>query len=292
MIDIAINKAAGLVEALSYIQRFHDKVVVVKVGGSIMDDDQTLSAILTDIVFMNYVGMSPILVHGGGKAINQAMEKAGLVPQMVQGRRYTDDRTIAIAEHVLCNQINKFIVNFIQSQGCEAMGLHSLSSVVLFAEKTYLNGEGGRRIDLGLVGEVKSVNARLLQLLVQADSIPVIATIARDEAGEKLNVNADTAAGAVAAAMKAEKLVVVSDTHGIRRDVNDPESRVSHINVSQISEMVGSGAITSGMLPKVEACVQALQGGVNKAHIIDGRIPHALLLEIYTEAGIGTEIVL
>jgi acetylglutamate kinase len=292
MIDVAINKAAGLVEALSYIQRFHDKVVVVKVGGSIMDDEQTLSAILTDIVFMNYVGMSPILVHGGGKAINQAMEKAGLVPQMVQGRRYTDERTIAIAEHVLCNQINKFIVNFIQSQGCEAMGLHSLSSVVLFAEKTYLNGDAGRRIDLGLVGEVKSVNARLLQLLVQADSIPVIATIARDEAGEKLNVNADTAAGAVAAAMKAEKLVVVSDTHGIRRDVNDPESRLSHLTVSQIEEMVKTGVITSGMLPKVESCVQALQGGVTKAHIIDGRIPHALLLEIYTEAGIGTEIVL
>ena len=147
--DDAISKAQGLVEALSYIQRFHDKVIVVKVGGSIMDDETALAAILTDIVFMNYVGMSPILVHGGGKAINQAMEKAGLVPQMVQGRRYTDERTIAIAEHVLCNQINKFIVNFIQSQGCEAMGLHSLSSVVLFAEKTYLQGDGGRRIDLG-----------------------------------------------------------------------------------------------------------------------------------------------
>jgi acetylglutamate kinase len=291
MID-AINKAAGLVEALSYIQRFHDKVVVVKVGGSIMDDEQTLSAILTDIVFMNYVGMSPILVHGGGKAINQAMEKAGLVPQMVQGRRYTDERTIAIAEHVLCNQINKFIVNFIQSQGCEAMGLHSLSSNVLFAEKTFLQGPEGRRIDLGLVGEVSSVNARLLQLLVQADSIPCIATIARDNAGGRLNVNADTAAGAVAAAMKAEKLVVVSDTHGIRTDPKDPASLVRHLTVNQIDEMVTSGAIGSGMLPKVEACVTALRAGVTKTHIIDGRIPHALLLEIYTEAGIGTEIVL
>jgi acetylglutamate kinase len=292
MMDAAISKAQALVEALSYIQRFTDKVIVVKVGGSIMDDETALAAILTDIVFMNYVGMSPILVHGGGKAINQAMEKAGLVPQMVQGRRYTDERTIAIAEHVLCNQINKFIVNFIQSQGCEAMGLHSLSSVVLFAEKTYLQGEGGRRIDLGLVGEVKSVNARLLQLLVQADSIPCIATIARDDAGEKLNVNADTAAGAVAAAMKAEKLVVVSDTHGIRADVNNPDSRISHLTVEQINEMVKNGTIGTGMLPKVEACVQALRGGVSKAHIIDGRIQHSLLLEIYTEAGIGTEIVL
>src|SRR5688572_27125652 len=221
MMDQAINKAAALVEALSYIQRFHNKTVVVKVGGSIMDDEAALAAILTDIVFMNYVGIQPILVHGGGKAINQRMEQAGLQPQWVQGRRYTDDRVLAIAEDVLCNSINRFIVNFVQAQGCEAMGLHSLSSNVLFAEKTYLAGEDGRRIDLGHVGEVKSVNARLLQLLVQADAIPVIATIARDHAGGKLNVNADTAAGAVAAAMRAEKLVVVSDTHGIRSDPKD-----------------------------------------------------------------------
>src|SRR3989337_2744428 len=139
-----------------------------------MDDDRALTELLTDIVFMNYVGMQPVLVHGGGKAINDAMEKAGLTPQMVMGRRYTDERTLAIAEHGLCNQINKFIVNFVQAQGCEAMGLHSLSSVVLFAEKTYLQAGDGRRIDLGYVGEVKSVNARLLQLLVQADRIPCI----------------------------------------------------------------------------------------------------------------------
>src|SRR3954470_16644775 len=290
--DQAINKASGLIEALAEIQRFHDKVVVVKVGGSIMDDEEALSAILTDIVFMNYVGMQPVLVHGGGKAINDGMEKAGLEPQWVQGRRYTDERTLAIAEHVLCNQINKFIVNFVQAAGCEAMGLHSLTSNVLFAEKAYLQGPDGRRIDLGFVGEVKSVNARLLKLLVQADTIPCIATIARDAAGQRLNVNADTAAGAVAAAMKAEKFVVVSDTHGIRSDPKDPESLVKHLTVGQIDEMVKSGAIGSGMLPKVEACVQAIKAGVTKTHIIDGRIPHALLLEIYTEAGIGTEIVL
>jgi acetylglutamate kinase len=288
----AIGKAAGLVEALPYIQRFHNKIVVVKVGGSIMDDEAALSNILTDIVFMNYVGMQPVLVHGGGKAINQRMEQAGLQAQWIQGRRYTDDRVLAIAEDVLCNSINRFIVNFIQTQGCAAMGLHSLSSGVLFAEKTYLQGEDGRRIDLGLVGEVKRVEARLLHLLVQADSIPCIASIARDSAGGKLNVNADTAAGAVAASLKAEKLVIVSDTHGIRRDPKDPESRVAHLDLSQIEEMVRSGVITSGMLPKVEACIQALRAGVNKTHIIDGRTPHALLLEIYTEAGIGTEIVL
>lgn len=290
--DVAITKAEALVEALSYIQRFHNKVVVVKVGGSIMDDEQALSNILTDIVFMNYVGMQPVLVHGGGKAINQAMETAGLVPQFVQGRRYTDDRVLAITEHVLCNNINRFIVNFMQAQGCEAMGLHSLSSVVLFAEKLFLQSDDGRKIDLGHVGEVKSVNARLLQLLVQADSIPVIATIARDPAGNRLNVNADTAAGAVAAAMKADKLVVVSDTHGIRRNPKDPKTMLPSVNVGQIEEMVRDGIITAGMLPKVEACVTALRAGVNKAHIIDGHIPHSVLLEIYTEAGIGTEIVL
>ena len=292
MLDSAIPKAAALIEALSYIQRFHDKTIVVKIGGSIMDDETALSNILTDIVFMNYVNMQPILVHGGGKAINQKMEQAGLVPQMVQGRRYTDDRVLAIAEQVLCNDINRFIVTFIQSQGCEAMGLHPLSSNVLFGEKMYLQGEGGRRIDLGHVGDVKSVNARMLQLLVQADSIPCIASIAADPSGGRLNVNADTAAGAVAAAMKAEKLVIVSDTHGIRSDPKDSNSLVRSLNVNRIEEMVQSGTITSGMLPKVEACVHALKAGVSKTHIIDGKIPHSLLLEIYTEAGIGTEIVL
>eukprot|EP00825_Cyclidium_porcatum_P016191 TRINITY_DN19316_c0_g1_i1.p2 TRINITY_DN19316_c0_g1~~TRINITY_DN19316_c0_g1_i1.p2 ORF type:complete len:292 (+),score=38.54 TRINITY_DN19316_c0_g1_i1:411-1286(+) len=288
----AITKATALVEALSYIQRFHEKVVVVKIGGSIMDDETALGNILTDIVFMNYVGMQPVLVHGGGKAINAAMEKAGLEPQWVQGRRYTDERTIAIAEHVLCNEINRFIVNFLQSQGCDAMGLHSLASTVLFAEKTYLSGEDGRRIDLGLVGEVRNVNARLLELLVHADSVPVIATIGRDQAGGKLNVNADTAAGAVAAAMRADKLVVVSDTHGIRSDPKDPKTMIPHLTTAQIAEMVQNKTISAGMLPKVEACITALKGGVQKTHIIDGRIPHSLLLEIYTEAGIGTEIVL
>lgn len=290
--DDAIIKAKALVEALGYIQRFHDKTIVVKVGGSIMDDESSLGNILNDIVFMNYVGMQPILVHGGGKAINDAMEKAGLVPQMVQGRRYTDERTLAIAEHVLCNQINRHIVSFINSQGCEAQGFHSLSSNVLFAEKTFLQGPDGRKIDLGFVGEVKDVNARLLDLMVLADAIPCIATIARDRAGGRLNVNADTAAGAVAAAVKAEKLIVVSDTHGIRTKPEDPKSAVSSMTVADINKYVKNGVISRGMLPKVEACVTALKAGVKKTHIIDGRIPHALLLEIYTDAGIGTEILL
>ena len=288
----AIPKAAALVEALGYIQRFHEKVVVVKVGGSIMDDEQTLSSLLTDIVFMNYVGMRPILVHGGGKAINEAMEKAGLTPQMVMGRRYTDERTLAIAEQVLCNQINRFIVSFINAQGCEAMGLHSLSSGVMFAKKALLDGPDGRKIDLGYVGEVTEVNDRLLELLVAADAIPCIATIARDNAGGKLNVNADTAAGAVAAATRADKLVVLSDTHGIRRDPKDPETRLSSLTLGEVDQLVADGVISRGMLPKVEACAKALRAGVAKAHIVDGRIPHSLLLEIYTAEGIGTEITL
>ena len=287
----AITKAQGLIEALGYIQRFHDKTVVVKIGGSIMDDQEALTNILTDIVFMNYVGMQPVLVHGGGKAINEAMEKAGLTPQMVMGRRYTDERTLSIAEQVLCNQINRHIVNFINSQGCEAMGLHSLSSIVLFAERTYLTSPEGRRIDLGYVGDVTWVNARLLELLVKADAIPCIATIARDNAGGRLNVNADTAAGHVAAAMKADKLVVVSDTDGIYRDIKDPTTRVGHVDVAGIDQLIKDGVIGTGMLPKVEACITALKGGVQKAHIIDGRVPHSLLLEIYTESGVGTEIV-
>ena len=288
----AQEKARALVEALGYIQRFHDRVVVVKVGGSVLDDDAQLAAILTDVVFMNYVGMQPIVVHGGGKAINDAMEKAGLEPHMVQGRRYTDDRTLAIVEQVLCNQVNKQIVSFVKTQGCEAMGLHSLSSPVLFAEKILLDGPDGRKLDLGYVGEVTDVNARLLQLLTQADAIPVIATVARDRAGGRLNVNADTAAGAVAAAVKAEKLVVVSDTHGIRSDPDDPTTQLSTATLADLERMTETGQISRGMLPKTEACITALRGGVKKAHIIDGRIPHALLLEIYTEAGIGTQVTL
>ena len=284
--DHAIAKATTLLEALGYIQRFHDKTVVVKVGGSIMDDEAALARLLTDVIFMNYVGMQPILVHGGGKAINAAMADAGLQPRMIGGKRYTDERTLAIAEQVLCGQINPFIVGFIRSQGCEAMGLHSLGSDVLFAEP--VDDEA-----LGFVGEVTDVNVRLIDLLVQADAIPVIATIATDrQTGQKLNVNADTAAGAVAAAVGAEKIVVVSDTHGIRRDKDDPDTRISSVTAAQIQEMIDAGIIGTGMLPKVDACLVALRGGVPKAHIIDGRIPHALLLEIYTESGIGTEITL
>ena len=285
----AIAKAKVMVEALGYIQRFAGKTVVIKMGGSIMDDPDVLDDLLTDVVFMNTVGMRPVIVHGGGKAITQAMESAGLEVQFVQGRRYTDQRTLAIVEHVLCNEINRRILETIRAKGAEAMGLHTLSSCVLFGERLFLE-EAGRKIDLGAVGRITSVNAKLVELLCEAGTVPVIAPLARDRAGAKLNCNADTAAGEVAAALRAEKFVVVSDTHGIRADVDDPDSRISEITEEEIRRMIARGAIIAGMLPKVEACLRALDGGVQRAHIIDGRLAHSLLLEIYTEEGVGTLI--
>jgi len=289
-VEEAITKAKALVEALGYIQRFADKIVVVKMGGSVMDDENALTDMLTDIVFMNAVGMRPVIVHGGGKAISEAMEKRGLEVQFVQGRRYTDQRTLTVVEHVLCNEINRQIVTTIGALGASAMGLHTLSSGVLFGEKLFLE-EDDRKIDLGFVGKVNSVNARLVELLCQADTIPVIAPLARDKTGTKLNCNADTAAGEVAAALRAEKLVMVSDTHGIRRDPKDSNSLAEMLREDEINEMVKSGAISSGMLPKVEACLKALSAGVSRAHVIDGRFRHSLLLEIFSDRGVGTLIV-
>jgi len=287
----AIEKAAALIEAMEYIRRFRDRLVVVKLGGSILEDIQLQRKLLCDIVFMATVGMRPIIVHGGGKAITKAMAEAGLEPVWVHGRRYTDQRTLAIAEHTLVNKINNPICRAIEELGCKAMGLHSLSSCVVFAEPLQLEGEDGRKLDLGLVGKVSHINAELLTTTCNAGVIPVLATVACTKTGGKLNVNADSVAGRVAAAVQAEKLVVLSDTHGILTDMNDPESRISSAGEARIEQMVDDGTITSGMKPKVEACITALDGGAKKAHIIDGRIPHSLLLEIYTDKGIGTQIV-
>ena len=285
----AIAKANTLIEALEYIQRFRGKTVLIKIGGSIMDDPRDLEDMLTDVVFLNTVGLRPIIVHGGGKAISQAMEKRALEVQFVQGRRYTDQRTLTVVEHVLCSEINTHMVALIARLGASAMGLHTLSSGVLFGEKLFLETDG-RKVDLGFVGEVTQVNTKLIDLLCKSDTIPVIAPLARDKTGQKLNCNADTSAGAVAAAMKVSKLVFVSDTHGIRRDPDDPDSLISVLNEKEIEKMVTDGAISGGMLPKVEACQVGLDAGVEQAHIIDGQIPHSLLLEIFTEKGIGTLI--
>jgi len=287
----AIQKSAALIEAMEYIRDFKGKIVVVKLGGSILDDLVLQKKLLTDIVFMSIVGIRPILVHGGGKAISAAMNEAGLEPIWIQGRRYTDERTLAIAERTLIKTINEPICCMLLGQGIKAMGLHSLSSCAVFAEPLRLQGDNGRKIDLGLVGKVTDVNADLLISLTESGVIPVIAPVARSRTGGKLNVNADSIAGHVAAAVKAEKLVVLSDTHGIRKDINDPESCISTVHEKDLEDMIVNGIISSGMLPKVEACITALNGGTGKAHIVDGRIPHSLLLEIYTDKGIGTQII-
>ncbi len=285
----AIAKARTLIEALGYIQKFKDRIIVIKMGGSVMDDPDAIRNLLTDVVFMNTVGMRPVIVHGGGKAISQAMEDRGLDVQFVQGRRYTDQRSLNVVEHVLCNEINQSLCQTIQELGSNAMGLHTLSSGVLFGEKLFLESEG-RKIDLGFVGKVKNVNHRLVQLLCQADTIPVIAPLARDRTGMKLNCNADSAAGEVAAACQAEKFVLVSDTHGIRRNVEDPDSIASVLNEAEIRTMIDDGTISAGMLPKVDACLRALSAGVSRTHIIDGRFTHSLLLEIFSDRGVGTLI--
>ena len=292
--DEAIAKAQALVEAHQYIRRFKGKSIVVKIGGSIMDDSAALGSMIKDACFMDAVGMRPILVHGGGANITKAMKKAGLQAQFVQGRRYTDERTLAIAEQVLVNEVNVAIVGRITDMGHHGMGLHSLSSCAVFGSKLFLDAEQGgqvRQVDIGLVGEVEYVNADLILSLCDAGVIPVIAPIARDPAGGKLNINADSVAGHVAAAVKAEKLVLVSDTHGIRRS-EDAQDFATHLTKQQIETLIDQGTITAGMLPKVEAGFTALEAGVAKTHIIDGRIPHSLLLEIYTDKGVGTEIVL
>jgi acetylglutamate kinase len=288
----AITKAGALIEAMGYIRSFKDKIVVVKLGGSILDDLELQRKLLVDVAFMATVGMRPILVHGGGKAITQAMTESGLEPVWVHGRRYTDERTLAIAEHVLVNKMNTPMCQILNNLGCKAMGMHSLSSCVVFAEPLRLVNGDGRKIDLGLVGEVTEVNGELLKTLCQSGVIPIIAPIARAKTGGvKLNCNADTVAGKVAAAVEAEKFVALSDTHGILKDMNDPESRISSASEEEINQMVKAGIINKGMLPKVESCLVALDGGVKKAHIIDGRFEHSLLLEIYTDKGVGTQIV-
>ena len=287
----AIAKAASLIEAMEYIRRFRGRIVVVKLGVSVLDDESLRTEMLTDVAFMHTVGIQPIIVHGGGKAITKAMNKSGLEATWVQGQRYTDERTLNIVEHTLVHEVNAPICKTLGELGCDPMALHSLSSCVLFAEPLRLAGDNGRKVDLGFVGAVNDVNAELLKTLCGTGKVPVIASVASDKKGGKLNVNADTAAGKVAAAVAAEKLVVVSDTHGILADLKDRASTISSVDEGQIKKMIDEGIITSGMMPKVEACLAAINGGVKKAHIIDGRIPHSLLLEIYTDKGVGTQIV-
>ncbi len=289
--ETAISKAATLIEALSYIQKFRDKYVVVKVGGSFLEDEAARRSVLTDIVFMRTVGIHPVLIHGGGPAINKAMKQANLEPKWVAGLRYTDMETLLIVQDVLANVINKQLVDEINAAGGKAVGLHTRGRPVLKGKRAFGKGPAGEQLDLGYVGEVTKVDEWVLEHLAGEDKIPVLAPLAMSEADcQVFNINADTAAAQVAVALKAEKLVNMSDTHGIRTRNDDPHSLASSLTAAQIKELVEQGVIAGGMIPKVDCCLRAVRGGVKKAHIIDGRIQHSLLLEIYTDQGVGTEI--
>ncbi len=288
----AIRKAETLLEALPYIRQFRDRLVVIKLGGSAMEDADALQATLRDVVFMATVGLHPVLVHGGGKPIDRAMAEAGLKPRKVQGRRYTDDDTLAIVVRVLLNDINAGIEAQIRQIGGRAIGAHRGGLTYLHGEKLLLPGADGQPIDLGRVGKVTRVDVDLLRDFTEAGIIPVIPSLAIDAEGRWLNVNADTAAAAVASQMQAEKFVLLTDTPGILRDRRDPATLIRSLDVKQCEELVQTKIIDEGMLPKVEACFDSLRAGVKKTHVIDGRLRHSLLLEIYTDSGVGTEMVL
>ena len=290
--DDAIRKAEVLIEALSYIRNFRDRLTVIKLGGSAMEDPDALRATLQDVVFMETVGMRPVLVHGGGKPIDRAMAQAGLKPRKVLGRRYTDDETLGIVVRVLLREINADIEAQIRQLGGRAVGPHLGSIQYLTGERMTLPGPGGDVIDLGRVGRVTGVDTALIQDFCAAGVVPVIPSLAVDAAGGWLNVNADTAAAAVAAHLHAEKLVLLTDTPGILLDRKDPSSLLTSLDPPRCRELIERGVIDEGMIPKVEACLDSLRAGVRKTHIIDGRLRHSLLLEIYTDRGVGTEIAL
>jgi acetylglutamate kinase len=294
VVQEAIEKADLLIEAMGWIRQFRDKITVIKLGGSVMEDPEALRHLLVDIVFMETVGMRPIVVHGGGAAITRAMEEARIEPRFIQGRRYTDDATLAIVERVLAGEINESIARQIEEFGGRAMPLNFVgekNNNVLYGERLTLDGADGQPIDLGRVGRVTRVDRDTIENLCYAGQVPVIPSMCETDAGQRLNVNADTAATAVAQALGAEKLVFLSDVNGVRRDKNDPTSLIHSLTAKEARRLIAERAIEAGMIPKVEACLETLQKGVHKIHIIDGRMRHSLMLEIYTNQGIGTEIV-
>ena len=287
----AIEKAEVLIEALGWIRRFRDKVTVIKLGGSLMQDDDALRHVLTDVVFMETVGMRPVIVHGGGAAISGEMEKVGIKPRFIQGRRYTDRQTLELVEQVLAYEVNEDIAQRIERYGGRSMNLNFRTTNVLFGEPVRLEGTDGAPVDLGFVGCVTRVDRTVLENLCYAGQVPVIPSMCLDTGDQqKLNVNADTAAEAVAKALGAEKLVFLSDVNGVRLDKDDPETLIHSLTPTKARELIDTGRIDSGMIPKVEACLDTIHNGVGKVHIIDGRLRHSLLLEIYTDRGVGTQI--
>jgi acetylglutamate kinase len=292
-----VKKANILVEALPYIRTFAGKTIVIKYGGKAMTDDSLKEGFAVDVVMMKYVGLNPVIIHGGGPQIDQMLNRLGLEAKFRQGVRVTDRPTMDVVEMVLGGKINKEIVELLSRHGAKAVGLTGKDGGLIlskpltakaWSESLNTAYEGSADEDFGLVGDVQSVNPLLLTKLQQDNFIPVIAPIGSDRAGHTYNINADIVAGAVAASLRAEKLLVLTDVKGIR----DAKGRhVSTLSRKDMQRMIKRGTISEGMLPKVHACLTALDGGVRKAHIIDGRMPHAILLEVFTDRGIGTEIV-
>ncbi len=279
------QQAELLIQALPYIKKYFGKTVVIKYGGNAMANQTLKESVMKDIVLLRYVGMQPVLVHGGGPDITAAMNKMGKTPKFVDGLRVTDEETMEIVEMVLSGKTNKDIVSILNRQGGKAVGLSGKDGRMLMAKKKMPNGK-----DIGFVGEVYNINPDVINTLIASDYIPVICSVAVGEQGESYNINADHAAGEIAATLDACKLIVLTDVQGVYKDFNDKDSLISTLSIDEAHELINSGVIDKGMLPKIESCIKALDGGVEKAHIIDGTTPHAIIMEIFTDTGIGTMI--
>lgn len=284
-----------LIEALPYVSRFQDYVVVVKYGGNAMVNHALKKSVMQDVLLMKSVGIKPVIVHGGGPFITEMMDKLGKDSHFKQGLRVTDEETMGIVEMVLAGQVNKQIVYHFNQVGGNAVGLSGKDGKLIKAKKKYLKEttEEGKvkRVDIGHVGEVEAVNTDIIQVLLENDFVPVISPIGVDEKGETYNINADYVAGEIAAAINADKFILLTDTVGVLSDPNDTNSLISQIDIDQTKNLIDSGVINGGMLPKVECCIHALENGVQHAHIIDGREKHSLLLELFFDAGIGSMFV-
>jgi acetylglutamate kinase len=281
----ALSKAKVFIEALPYLKEFDRKVVVIKIGGSTMTDPEILPSVVTDVVYLEQVGVWPILVHGGGPRITAEMERLGLKAQFVNGRRVTDASVMEIAHKVLIDEISANVVNLIEQAGGKGVPLNGRGSRFLRAQKTLVDG-----LDLGFVGEIEHVDGELARRMASGGIIPVVAPIARGADGQLYNINADSVAWRIATELKAEKLVFLSNVPGIMRDKDQPETLISSASIGEAQKLTHEKVVVGGMIPKVEACVKALEGGVHKTHIISGMDPHTLLLELFTPEGIGTEI--
>lgn len=279
-----LDKAEVLIEALPYIQRFNRKIIVVKYGGSAMVDEQLKKTVIQDVVLLKLVGFKPIIVHGGGKEISRWVSKVGKEPQFINGLRVTDKETMELAEMVL-NKVNKELVALVQSLGVKAVGVSGKDGNLLKVEKKYSNGQ-----DIGFVGNITEVNPKILSDLLEKDFLPIVCPVGMDENFQTYNINADDAACAIAKQMHAEKLAFLTDIEGVYRDPEDPSTLISKLFVKEARDLIDSGNVGGGMIPKLQNCVDAIEGGVSRVHILDGRIKHCLLLEIFTDKGIGTAI--